>query len=189
MKDLPRLVLASGSPRRREILTRLGYHFTVHTSNVPEDDVSGNVEDIVQTLARRKAFEVAQSEKDALVIASDTLVWTDGKALGKPIDAGDAARMLHSLSGRTHEVVSGICLIDTRSGSEMSGFDRTLVRFRSLSDEEITAYVKSGEPMDKAGAYAIQGGAGAFVEAVEGSYDNIVGFPTEVFTRMLNEIL
>ena len=189
MNETIRFVLASGSPRRREILTRLGCSFTVHTSNVPEDDVQGKVEDVVRTLAHRKAAEVAQSEKDAVIIAADTLVWADGQARGKPEDASDACRMLEELSGRAHEVVSGLCLVNTRTGREFTGFDRTYVHFRELSGQEIASYVETGEPMDKAGAYAIQGGAGAFVEKIEGSYDNIVGFPTELFLKVLPGIL
>ena len=184
-----RFVLASASPRRREILTRLGYSFTVHCSNVPEDDAEGSISDVVKNLAQRKAESAAASEKDALIIAADTLVGLDGEKLGKPADKEDAFRMLKLLSGRTHEVTTGICLIDTSNGKRAVSSDTTFVEFKSLSDEEIIRYVSTGEPMDKAGGYAIQGGAGAFVKRYTGSYDNIVGFPSELFVRMLNEMI
>lgn len=182
-----RMVLASASPRRREILTRLGFQFEVHTSNVPEDDVTGRVSDMVALLSRRKAEHVALEEKDALVISCDTLVSLDGQPLGKPHSPEDARRMLLALSGRAHEVVSGLCLINTKSHKVFSCCDTTSVLFRALTPEEIDAYVASGEPMDKAGAYAIQGGAGKFVEKINGSYDNIVGFPSEKFLALLED--
>ncbi len=180
-----RMVLASASPRRREILTRLGFQFELHTSNVPEDDVTGCVSDMVTVLSRRKAEHVAMQEEDALVIGCDTLVSLDQKPLGKPHSPEDARRMLAALSGRSHEVVSGLCLINTKSHEVFSCCDTTSVWFRALTPEEIDAYVASGEPMDKAGAYAIQGGAGKFVEKIDGSYDNIVGFPSERFLALL----
>ena len=188
MTELPRIVLASGSPRRKEILTRLGYHFSVHPSDCPEDDIAGDVAYIVKTLAERKGFSVAPLEKGALIISCDTLVALDGSALGKPKDADDAKRMLRSLSGKTHEVLSGICLIDTVTGRHISDTVHTRVVFRDLSDAEIDRYVATGEPMDKAGAYAIQGGAAAFVSEYIGSFDNIVGFPAERFSEMLKEL-
>lgn len=188
MTELPRIVLASGSPRRKEILTRLGYDFTVHPSDCAEDDINGEVACIVKTLAERKGFSVAPHEKDALIISCDTLVALDGVALGKPKDQKDAKRMLKALSGKTHEVLSGICLIDTASGRHISDTVHTRVVFRDLSDAEIDRYVATGEPMDKAGSYAIQGGASAFVSEYIGSFDNIVGFPAERFAEMLKEL-
>ena len=184
----PELVLASGSPRRREILTRLGYDFRIHTSDAPEDDVSGSVTDMVYMLAKRKAGAVAELEQNCIVIGADTLVALDGKPLGKPSDKADAVRMLTALSGRTHEVATGICLINTVTGKELASYEVTTVSFRDLTPEEITDYVATGEPMDKAGAYAIQGGAGKFIKSINGSYDNIVGFPSELFTELLKQI-
>ena len=184
-----RIVLASGSPRRKEILTRMGFVFTVHTSSAPEDDVTGHVNDIVKVLAERKAFSVAPLEKDALIIAADTLVSLDDTPLGKPENEEAAYEMLRSLSGRAHEVISGICLVNTVTGLHITDSVITKVNFKPLTDSEIRAYVATGEPMDKAGAYAIQGGAGKFVKSYEGSYDNIVGFPGERFSEMLKQIL
>lgn len=176
-----RFVLASGSPRRREILTRLGYSFTVHTSNAPEDDVDGKIEDVVRALAERKADSVAAGEKDALVIAADTLVGIDGQRLGKPRDEEDAFEMLSLLSGKTHEVCTGLCLINTADGKKIVEAETTFVTFKPLTTKEIRDYIATGEPMDKAGSYAIQGGAAKFIERYNGSYDNIVGFPSELF--------
>ncbi len=184
-----RLVLASASPRRKEILTHLGYEFSVHTSYATEDDVDGSIEEVVKILAERKGESVASEEDDAIVIAADTLVGIDGKKLGKPKNVNDAFAMLQSLSGRTHEVISGLCLINTQNGKRIVDSDTTYVEFRCLSDDEIRAYIETGEPMDKAGSYAIQGGAVAFVKQYSGSYDNIVGFPTELFMQLLPKIL
>lgn len=188
MNETRRLVLASGSPRRKEILTRMGYTFTIHTSDADEGGVTGHVGDIVKVLAERKGSAVAPYEKDAVVISCDTLVSVDDVPLGKPADKTDALRMLTSLSGRSHEVWSGICLIDTKTGRKLTDSVCTKVFFRDVPEEELSAYIETGEPMDKAGAYAIQGGAGKFVTKIEGSYDNIVGFPSERFTELFNQL-
>ena len=179
-----RLILASGSPRRRELLARMGYAFEICTPDVDEH-VPGQACDVVCTLAIRKGRAAAEHFSDGVIIASDTLVSLDGAPLGKPEDAADARRMLRALSGREHEVFSGVCLVDAATGREEVRVDRTGVRFRALTDAEIDAYIATGEPMDKAGAYAIQGGAGAFVEALDGSFENVMGFPVDVVGEML----
>lgn len=181
-----RLILASGSPRRRELLSKMGYTFEICTPDVDEH-VPGHACDIVRTLAVRKGRAAAEHFASGVIIASDTLVSLDGAPLGKPEDAADARRMLRALSGREHEVFSGVCLIDATTGREEARVDRTGVRFRSLTDEEIDAYIATGEPMDKAGAYAIQGGAGAFVEGLDGSFENVMGFPVDVVSEMLKQ--
>lgn len=182
-----RLILASGSPRRRELLTQMGYQFEIIVPNVDEN-VSGHARDVVAVLSRRKAEAVAQGEQSGIIIASDTLVSLNGQALGKPLDEEDARRMLHLLSGKTHEVFTGVTIIDAANGrSEMQAV-RTGVIFRELSDEEIASYVATGEPMDKAGAYAIQGGAHGFVEGFEGSYENVIGFPVDEIRQMLKRM-
>ena len=173
-----RLILASGSPRRRELLARMGYRFEILVPDVDEH-VEGPAREVVGILSLRKARAAAAQLSDGIVIASDTLVSLNGEALGKPADAQDARRMLLELSGNTHEVFTGVALIDAASGRTLSRVVRTGVRFRDLSDEEICAYIRTGEPMDKAGAYAIQGGAHGFVEALDGSYENVIGFPVE----------
>ena len=179
-----RLILASGSPRRRELLARMGYTFETCSPDVDEH-IPGHARDVVRTLAERKARAAAEGRDSGVVIASDTLVSLDGAALGKPASRDDARRMLHELSGREHEVFTGVCVIDCASGREESRVARTGVRFRALTDREIDGYVATGEPMDKAGAYAIQGGAGAFVESLDGSFENVMGFPVDVAGELL----
>lgn len=179
-----RLILASGSPRRRELLSKMGYTFEICAPDVDEH-VSGHASDIVFTLAQRKAHAAAEHFDDGVIVASDTLVSLDGAPLGKPEDADDARRMLAALSGREHEVFTGVCVIDAATGRSETRSVRTGVTFRALTAEEIDAYIATGEPMDKAGAYAIQGGAGAFVSGLDGPFDNVVGFPTEDVRQML----
>ena len=178
-----RLILASGSPRRRELLTKMGYTFEICSPDVDEH-VSGIASAIVRILALRKAHAAAK-QVSGVIIASDTLVSLDSKPLGKPADAENAKKMLRALSGREHEVFTGVCILDSESGREEVRVARTGVRFRPLAETEIDSYVRTGEPMDKAGAYAIQGGAGAFVESLDGSFDNVMGFPTDVVREML----
>lgn len=182
-----RLVLASGSPRRRELLTKMGYAFEIIKPDVDEH-VEGAARDVVRTLSRRKAEAVARVVHNGIIIASDTLVSLDGAALGKPEDEADARRMLHMLSGRTHEVFTGVTIIDVDHHRAQTRVVRTGVQFRKLTDAEIDQYIATGEPMDKAGAYAIQGGAGAFVEACDGSYENVIGFPVDDIQAMLDGI-
>ena len=179
-----RLILASGSPRRRELLTQMGYTFEIIVPDVDED-VSGHARDVVGILSKRKAEAVAAQQDCGIVIASDTLVSLNGAALGKPCDEADAYRMLRSLSGETHEVFTGVTIIDAANGKSEIQVVRTGVIFRELSDEEIHTYIATGEPMDKAGAYAIQGGAHGFVEGFEGSYENVIGFPVAEIREML----
>lgn len=172
------IVLASASPRRRDLLSMLEIGpFSVCPAmggeKPPETD---SPEEIVRALAEAKAREVAaRSGPDALVIAADTIVCCDREVLGKPRDEDDAFRMLRLLSGRSHEVWTGLCLMD-RSGPVCEA-EKTLVFFRELDDEEIRRYIQTGEPMDKAGAYGIQGKASLFVRAIEGDYFNVVGLP------------
>lgn len=184
LKQKKKLILASGSPRRRELLSRMGYDFEICTPDVDER-ADGLASQIVRTLAIRKARAAAALYTEGVIIASDTLVSLDGAPLGKPSDASDACRMLRALSGREHEVFTGVCIIDAATGKQEVRVDRTGVWFRELSDGEIAGYVQTGEPMDKAGAYAIQGGAGAFVERFDGSFENVVGFPVDVVAEML----
>ena len=183
-----RLILASGSPRRRELLTSMGYTFEIISPDVDEH-VEGPAREVVGILAERKGAAVAAAQTDGIVIAADTLVAYDGKALGKPVDADDAKRMLRILSGRTHEVFTGVAIFDASTGRKSVRVVRTGVTFRALTDAEIDAYIATGEPMDKAGAYAIQGGAHGFVESFEGSYENVIGFPVDDVREMLGDFL
>ena len=179
-----RLILASGSPRRQELLARMGYSFESCSPEVDEQ-ASGCADQVVSILAERKARAVVPKYQDAVIIASDTLVSLDGKPLGKPSDREDAKKMLTALSGRSHEVFSGVCIIDALSGKMQKQVVCTGVTFRKLDPDEIDKYIETGEPMDKAGAYAIQGGARDFVERLEGSFENVMGFPVKEVKEML----
>lgn len=179
-----RLILASGSPRRQELLGRMGYSFDILIPDVDEH-VDAPANEAVAILSQRKAHAVAQKAGTGVIIASDTLVSYAGRALGKPLDQADAFRMLKMLSAHTHEVFTGVTLLDAASGRMQTQVVRTGVRFRALEDAEIWAYIRTGEPMDKAGAYGIQGGAGAFVEGLDGSFENVMGFPVAEIQAML----
>jgi len=180
------LVLASQSPRRRELLGCAGIRFVVRPGSV--DESRTGEEDPVEhvcRLAREKAQSVACA-LDEIVLGADTVVVIDGEVLGKPSDREHAARMLRQLSGRSHEVVTGICL--RASNRLIVDKESTRVRFVRLPEKEIAAYVASGEPMDKAGAYAIQGLASRFVDRIEGCYFNVVGLPVALVWRRLQEL-
>lgn len=181
-----KLVLASGSPRRREILANAGLPFFVRVSNVAEERrASEPAIEYVRRLAEEKAFAVPM-EADEVILAADTVVVLDDHVLEKPRDAADAERMLRLLSGRWHEVTTGICL--RASGLKMVDAETTRVHFVELSDAEIAAYAASGEPMDKAGAYAIQGLASKFIDRVDGCYFNVVGLPMAMVYRHLKAL-
>lgn len=179
------IVLASQSPRRSEILRQAGIPFVARPANVDETArLSESPEDYVQRVARDKAI-AAGAAPGEIVLGADTVVVIDGAILGKPTDSADAARMLSLLAGREHQVLTGICL---RRGVEIIiDCARTRVWFKPLTREEIAEYVASGEPMDKAGAYAIQGLASKFVERIDGSYTNVVGLPIELVYRHLRK--
>jgi septum formation protein len=169
------VVLASRSPRRREILERAGISFVVHPADVEEQRRPGEpARDYVERLARAKA-EAVPAEPSEIVLAADTVVVLDDEILEKPLDVADAARMLRQLSGREHVVMTGVCLRSRQATTVET--ESTRVRFVALSEEEIREYVASGEPMDKAGAYAIQGLASKFIDRVDGCYFNVVGLP------------
>ncbi|WP_456421446.1 Maf-like protein [Thermococcus sp.] len=174
------LILASASPRRREILSRFIRNFQVVPSNADER-CSGRPEECAVGLARRKAREV-YSRVGGTVIGADTVVSVDGRILGKPESEEEAYEMLKLLSGRIHRVTTGYCII--HEGEEITGAVTTEVKFRELDDELIWAYIRTGEPMDKAGAYGIQGRAGLFVEWIKGDYYNVVGFPMELIWKL-----
>lgn len=181
------LILASRSPRRQELLARAGFQFIVRPADVDESWREGEDPGAhVQRLARAKAAGVAAAPDD-IVLGADTVVVVDGDILGKPADAEEATRMLHRLAGREHYVLTGVCL--KRGTRELVDCERTLVRFAALSDREIREYVASGEPLDKAGAYAVQGLASKFVERIEGCYFNVVGLPIARVYRLLKSLI
>jgi septum formation protein len=180
------LILASGSPRRREILANAGIRFRVATPGIEEEPLSGeDPGDYVRRLARDKA-EAIPVDGDDIVLAADTVVVVDNRILEKPTGAADARRMLRLLAGREHQVVTGICL--RGEGRTILDAESTTVRFIPLSEDEIEEYVASGEPMDKAGAYAIQGLASKFIDRVEGCYFNVVGLPVALVCRHLKTL-
>ena len=194
---MARLILASGSPRRRELLAQAGFEFTVWAADVDESVRAG--EDpiaYVTRLAREKAQAVfnAEGQRDkgtegqgdgVVVLGADTTVVLDGEILGKPRDAADAARMLRALSGRTHRVITGVAVVSAERVEVAA--EITAVRFAEIGDGEIAAYVASGEPMDKAGAYGIQGRAAKWIPRIEGCYFNVMGLPLALVAAMLEE--
>jgi septum formation protein len=184
-----KIVLASTSPRRAELLKQIGVEFELATGNVQERPHPDEAPpDYITRLARAKVVAVARQREAGLIIGADTIVVLDGQLLGKPEDAVDAERMLKSLSGRWHAVMTGVALYDVASRQEVADFDKTLVKFARLTNLEIDWYIKSGEPMDKAGAYGIQGLGGLFVDEIAGNYYNVVGLPLPLVYRLARRL-
>ena len=182
-----RLLLASASPRRREILENLGFEFEVLPSNVDESEVPwDDPVESAKLLAEIKGIDAQKTRPRKTIIAADTIVLCEGQVMGKPESSEDAAEMLGKLSGRMHEVVTGIALIKLPN-SRIIEAERTKVFFRKLSPEEISRYITTREPFDKAGAYAIQGLGAVFVERLEGSYSGVMGLPLYQTARLLEE--
>jgi septum formation protein len=183
------IILASASPRRTELLASAGIEFSVFAGNVPEEPLPEEVPiDHVIRLARDKAYEVAARVEGKYFIGADTIVVCDGEIMGKPKDEADAERMLRKLSGVSHEVITGFALYDKGRDDLLCDAVTTKVYFKRLADEEISSYIATGCPMDKAGAYAIQGGAAHMVERIEGSYTNVVGLPLCEVVEALRKI-
>lgn len=181
-------ILASASPRRSDLLNNIGLKFRVKISGVKEDEIRSN--DINVRLienARLKGQAVADSNPDSIVISADTIVVINDQIMGKPTDANDARQMLEKLSGRTHQVMTAFGLICRRNDISYFEIATTKVKFRPLNLDDITAYIKTGEPMDKAGAYAIQGMGSVLIDSIEGCYFNVVGFPISKFFIALKE--
>ncbi|MGB8734429.1 MAG: Maf family protein [Candidatus Sulfotelmatobacter sp.] len=194
------LILASASPRRQELLRNAGIPFTVQPADIDESPRAGEgAQECAERLARDKALAVFRNHPQSYVLGADTIVVVDDTILGKPRDANDAARMLRLLSGRTHAVITGVCVVGpdavgsvaSRQVPAASGTDTasetTLVTFCELSESEIRDYVVTGEPMDKAGAYGIQGIASRWIPRIEGDYSNVVGLPVARVYAMLRE--
>jgi len=180
------VILASQSPRRKELLGLLRIPFTVKVADVNEkmDETKAPFDEVAR-VSRLKAEAVGREEND-VVIAADTIVVCDGQVLGKPVDAADAARMLRLLSGRDHQVMTGLTVL--RGTRALTGTEVTDIHFRELSEGEIEAYIRTGEPMDKAGSYGIQGGAAVFAEKLNGDYFNVVGLPLCRLWKLLREL-
>jgi septum formation protein len=194
------LVLASASPRRQELLRNAGIPFVVRPANIPEVPQAGEAPpSFAERLAREKALAVFRQMPDDFILGADTIVVIDGQILGKPRDDADAARMLCLLSGRTHQVTTGVCLVgpskqqrrienrEPKTDFENTCSETTLVTMNAFSDDDICSYITTGEPMDKAGAYAIQGIASRWISRIEGDYFNVVGLPISLVYKMLRE--
>ena len=191
------LVLASASPRRRDLLRNAGIAFTVCPANIPEIPLAGeSPRACAERLAREKARATGRQHPGKVVLGADTIVVAEGQILGKPCDEAEATRMLRLLSGRTHQVITGICLVgpvrrtenqELGAGFEDTRSECTLVSMTTFSDEDIHSYIATGEPMDKAGAYAVQGLASRWIPRIEGDYFNVVGLPVALVHRMLRE--
>lgn len=182
-----RIILASNSPRRREILSQLGVEYEIKPSDYDEKEEESDPYKMVMLLANNKARNIAKSIKEeALVIGADTIVYKD-EIMGKPKDKADAAAMLARLSGTTHSVITGISVIKTPEMITVTDYEETLVKFKVLSQDEIKAYVNSGETADKAGAYAIQGLGSLLVEKIDGCYFNVVGLPVYKLSTILEK--
>jgi len=185
-----RLILASNSPRRIVLLKSLGYHFDIVPHDIVEC-VHDNVlpTELVQNLAFLKASDVARRVCNAIIISSDTIVVHKKSILGKPKDTNDAKRTLSILSDSEHDVISGVCVMELPSRKKMLRMEQTHIKMRTIKDEEIDRYILTGEPMDKAGAYAIQGEGRKFIEKIDGSFSNVVGLPLELLQEMLNHFM
>lgn len=181
------LILASASPRRQELLRNAGIAFEVQPADISEEPRHGESgKECAERLAREKALAIARQRPQDCVLGADTVVVVDGQLLGKPSDPQDAIRMLGLLSGREHQVITGVCLV--AGGKPSVASETTRVFVNKIDDQEIADYVASGEPMDKAGAYAIQGIASRWIPRIEGDYSNVVGLPVALVFRMLREI-
>jgi septum formation protein len=192
------LILASASPRRQELLRAAGIAVTVQPTNIPEVPLDGEAAKVfAERLAREKAWTIFKEHPTDIVLGADTVVVVGKEILGKPRNPSDAERMLRLISGRTHEVITAVCVMGSKSNAPANPkpdtalgdtrSETTLVTMNPLSDDEIRAYVASGEPMDKAGAYAIQGMASRWIPRIEGDYSNVVGLPVALVYRMLKE--
>ena len=184
---MPRVVLASASPRRRDLLRLIGIPHEIRPADIDETYISGEQpRQHSERLARAKADKVAATESDALVIGADTIVVVDGNVLGKPGNEADAARMLSMLSGRSHVVITAVAT--AYDGRIVSGVEEVVVAFRDLCREEIESYIATGEPMDKAGAYGIQGFGATIVRRVEGDYFAVMGLPLVRLTALMSDV-
>ncbi len=182
------IILASASPRRQQLLLQLGLKFSVEPSCLDENlNLKMDFGPLAAKMALNKAMAVAKKHKEGIVLGADTIVVLDDKILGKPESAQEAEEMLASLSGRWHRVYTGLSLVDASTKDYVSDFEVSRVKFKELSSSEIQNYIKTGEPMDKAGSYGIQGKGALFVEKIEGDYYNIVGLPLFKLSKMLEQ--
>lgn len=181
------MILASASPRRKEILENFGFSFKTIVKNIDETSDKTRAEEKILEIAEKKAKVAAIDFPDENVVGADTVVVVDGKILGKPKDEKEAFSMLKSLSGRSHEVITAFSFININKNISYSDYEITKVYFKNLTDDEINWYINTKEPMDKAGAYGIQGKGAFFVEKIEGDFFSVMGFPLGKFVRFLNK--
>lgn len=185
MVNLPKLILASGSPRRSEIMNSVGWEFTKVVPDIDESERDGELPaDYVRRLAKEKGEVVHASHPGDIVLAADTTVVIDEQIIGKPADSADARRMLRMLSGNWHEVLTGVAVCS--NGSSEIGIQTTRVKFAPMSDAEVDFLVAKGDPLDKAGGYAVQAQAALFIQGIEGDYWNVVGLPINLVYQMVN---
>ena len=185
MIQLPKLILASGSPRRSEILTSVGWGFSKHVADIDETEREGELpENYVVRLACEKAEAIAAEYPEDIVLGADTTVVIGGRIIGKPADLDDARRMLTMLAGNWHDVLTGIAVV--RNGETRSDIQNTHVKFAPMSESEINFLAECGDPLDKAGAYAVQAQAALFIEGIEGDYWNVVGLPISMVYRLVS---
>jgi septum formation protein len=185
-----KLILASSSPRRADILRRASVSFEIKVPpNLNEESSSSHPAEHVLSLSRLKATSVANQLKEGIILGADTIVVLDGRILGKPKDQKEAFAILKKLSARTHTVYTGVTLVNKHNGKVISDYDSTQVTFNRLDEKQILSYVETAEPMDKAGAYGIQGMGSFLVQSIQGSLNNVIGLPTELLKRMLPEIV
>ena len=188
MRNIRTVILASASPRREEILRKTGLKFRIDESKHEEHDVPGlKPHELVKFHARQKARDVARRHRNALVIAADTIVVLKGSLYGKPRNRAQAEKMLKALSGKAHSVITGFTIRDSDDSREFSGSVETKVFFKRLSIDEIKAYVRSGEPLDKAGAYGIQGLGAVLIKKIEGDFFNVAGLPLHALSKGLKK--
>jgi len=188
MRNRKKIVLASASPRRKELLRLTGLKFIIDSGDYEEEmDSDRPPHELARLLSREKAQAVALRHKNALIIAADTFIVHRGRFLGKPHTKKEAGRMLRLLNGRTHSVITGFTILDTGDGKSLSRSVETRVSFKRLTEDEINAYVNTGEPQDKAGAYAIQGLGSVIVKRIEGDYFNVIGLPLSALAESLKK--
>jgi septum formation protein len=188
MIKLPKLILASGSPRRSEIMSSVGWEFYKDVPDIDESEREGELPgDYVRRLAEEKARTIAEYHPGEIVLGADTTVVIHDRIIGKPVDLDDARRMIEMLSGNFHEVLTGVAVV--RNGNARVGMQRTRVKFAEMNEAEINFLVEKGDPLDKAGAYAVQAQAALFIEGIEGDYWNVVGLPISLVYNLITELI
>lgn len=186
--QMKKMILASKSPRRKEILAQLGFQLQIESKDVEEISDKIDIVEQIEEISLKKVMAVAAENPKEFVVGADTVVVIDGKVLGKPKDKEDAKKMLKSLSGRSHEVITAYTLINLEKNIEITESVKSVVYFKEISDKEIEWYIKSEEAMDKAGAYGIQGLGSIFVDKIDGDFFAIMGFPINHFIKTLNDL-